>query len=75
MGFGRYHQPLIQDVADSVFSGVPVQTNRDIYPVGRQSASSSIQAVRVGGNSAPINTDLKPSYADEFNIGFQRQIG
>jgi hypothetical protein len=73
-GWGRYHQPLIQDVADSVFSGVPVQTNRDIF-LWDGNQFQFVQAVRVGGNSAPINTDLKPSYADEFNIGFQRQIG
>ncbi|MGE5276315.1 MAG: TonB-dependent receptor [Acidobacteriota bacterium] len=73
-GWGRYHQPLIQDVADSVFSGVPVQTNRDIF-LWDGSAWQFVQAVRVGGNDAPINTDLKPSYADEFNISVQRQLG
>ncbi len=31
--------------------------------------------VRIGGNSFVPNTELKPSYLDEFTLGLQRQIG
>jgi len=73
-GWGRYHQFLIQDISDSVFSGVPVQTNRDIF-LWNGSDFEFAQSITVGGNNQPVNTGLKPSYVDEFNIALQRQIG
>jgi hypothetical protein len=73
-GWGRYYQFLLQSIADSIFSGVPVQTNRDVF---FWDGSNWVfdHSIRAGGNSAPINNDLNPSYNDEFNIAVQRQIG
>jgi len=73
-GYGRYYQFLLQSIADSIFSGVPVQTNRDIYLWdGSEWVYNS--SIRAGGNNAPINLDLQPSYTDEGMLAFQRQIG
>ncbi len=73
-GYGRYYQFVIQALADSVFSGVPVLINRDIF---RWDGSAWVFQGPVvgGGSSQPVNSDLNPSYTDEFNIAFQRQIG
>jgi hypothetical protein len=73
-GWGRYYQFLIQAIADSVFSGVPQQTNRDVF-IWDGANWAFDHSVRAGGNTQPINTDLDPSYTDEFNIAIQRQIG
>jgi hypothetical protein len=73
-GYGRYYQFIIQALADSVFSGVPVLVNRDIF-LWNGSAWEFADSIRAGGTNQPINEDLKPSYTDEFNIAFQRQIG
>jgi hypothetical protein len=34
-----------------------------------------VDQVRVGGNSAPINSGLEPSYLDEVNVAIQQQLG
>jgi hypothetical protein len=73
-GYGRYYQFLVQDIADSVFAGVPQQSSYDQYTYdGTQFVFD--QSVRQGGNSQPINPDLNPSYLDEFNLAFQQQLG
>lgn len=73
-GYGRYYQFLVQDIADSVFAGVPQEANYDQYHFdGTQFVFD--QSVRVGGNSQPVNGNLKPSYLDEFNVALQHQIG
>jgi hypothetical protein len=73
-GYGRYYQFLIQSIADSVYSGVPQQSNYDEF---HWDGSDWVffQSVRVGGNTQPVNNGLEPSYTDEFNLAFQQQIG
>jgi len=73
-GFGRYYQFLIQGIADSVFAGVPQQTNRDIN-LWDGSQWVLDRSVRVNGSTQPVNDDLSPSYADELNLAVQRRIG
>ncbi|MGH9367984.1 MAG: hypothetical protein ACRD3M_09965, partial [Thermoanaerobaculia bacterium] len=74
LAYGRYYQFVIQAIADSVFAGVPVQTNRDIF-IWNGSAWEFADSIRAGGNSQPVNENLEPSYTDEFNIAFQQQVG
>jgi hypothetical protein len=72
--YGRYYQFLVQNIADSIFAGVPQQTNFDQFVYdGTQFVFD--KSVRAGGNNATVNQDLGPSYADEFNISFQQQLG
>ncbi len=72
--YGRYYQFLIQDIADSVYSGIPQETNRDIYLWdGTQWVLD--EQIRQGAGLTPINKDLNPSYLDEFNVAFQQQLG
>ena len=72
--YGRYYQFLIQDIADSVYSGIPQQQNHDVYLWdGTQWVLD--QQVRVGAGTTPVNHNLKPSYLDEFNVAFQQQLG
>src|SRR4029077_19809972 len=72
--YGRYYQFLVQAIADSIFAGVPQETNYDQFLWdGTQFVFD--KSVRAGGNNAALNPDLSPSYVDEFNIAFQQQIG
>jgi hypothetical protein len=73
-GYGRYYQFLVQSITDSVFAGVPQQTNRDIF-LWDGSDWALERQVRAGGSSQPVNDALDPHYTDEFNIAIQRQIG
>ena len=73
-GYGRYYQFLVQAIADSIFAGVPQETNYDQFLWdGTQFVFD--KSVRAGGNAATLNPDLSPSYVDEFNIAFQQQVG
>jgi Carboxypeptidase regulatory-like domain len=72
--YGRYYQFLIQDIADSVYAGVAQIANYDLY-VWDGSQFVLEDEVRVGGNTAPVNEDLKPSYLDEINVALQQQLG
>lgn len=74
VGYGRYYQFLVQAIADSIFAGVPQEANYDQYHFDG-TAFVFDQSVRVGGNSQPVNPDLKPSYLDEFNVALQHQLG
>jgi hypothetical protein len=72
--YGRYYQFLVQDIADSVYAGVPQQANQDIYEWDG-SEFVLIDQFRVGAGVTPVNDDLKPSYLDEFNVAYQQQLG
>lgn len=72
--YGRYYQFLVQDIADSVYAGVAQQSNYDYFEWDG-SAFVLVDQVRVGGNTAPINEDLEPSFLDEFNVAVQQQLG
>jgi Carboxypeptidase regulatory-like domain/TonB-dependent Receptor Plug Domain len=72
--YGRYYQFLVQDIADSIYAGVPQQANSDVYEWDG-SAFQLVDQVRVGAGVTPVNNDLKPSYVDEFNVSFQQQLG
>jgi len=73
-GYGRYYQFLVQNIADSVFTGVPQEYNKNVY-LWDGSQFVFNKTVFAGGNAQPVNTGLDPSYTDEFNVAFQRQIG
>jgi carboxypeptidase family protein len=72
--YGRYYQFLVQAIADSIFSGVPQEASYDQFVYdGTQFVFD--KSVRAGGNNVAANTDLNPSYIDEFNVAFQQQVG
>ena len=72
--YGRYYQFLVQDIADSVYSGVAQQSSYDQYEWDGTQFVLTDQ-VRVGGNTQPVNDNLKPTYLDEINIALQQQLG
>jgi Carboxypeptidase regulatory-like domain/TonB-dependent Receptor Plug Domain len=72
--YGRYYQFLVQDIADSVYAGVAQQANYDFLEWDG-SQWVLVEEIRVGGNTAPINRDLEPSFLDEFNVSVQQQLG
>jgi hypothetical protein len=72
--YGRYYQFLVQDIADSVYAGVPQQTNSDVFEWDG-SSWVLVDSFREGAGVNPINNDLKPSYLDEINIALQQQLG
>ena len=72
--YGRYYQFLVQDIADSVYAGVPQQANSDVFEWDG-SQFVLVDSVRVGAGVSPVNDDLKPSYLDEINIALQQQLG
>jgi hypothetical protein len=73
-GYGRYYEFLAQTIVDSIYSGVPQETNADVFAwTGTEWAFD--YPIRVGGNDQPINPNLKPSHVDEINFGVQHQIG
>ena len=73
-GYGQYRDFLVQNIIDTIYSGVPQQVNFDLF-VWDGTEWVFNQAIRAGGNDAPVNRDLKPSQVDEFNIALQQQIG
>jgi hypothetical protein len=72
--YGRYYQFLVQDIADSVYAGVPQQQNSDVFEWDG-SQWVLVDQVRVGAGVTPVNDDLSPSYLDEINIALQQQLG
>jgi len=63
--YGRYYQFLVQDIADSVYSGVAQQSSYDQFEWDGTAFVLTDQ-VRVGGNTQPVNDDLKaaPSHSN-----------
>ncbi|MGE5275491.1 MAG: TonB-dependent receptor [Acidobacteriota bacterium] len=74
VAYGQYRDFLVQNIIDSIYSGVPQLSNFDLY-VWDGSAWQFARPIRSGGNDAPVNEDLKPSNVNEFNISLQQQIG
>ena len=74
MGYGVYRDFLVQNIIDTIYSGVPQEVNFDLY-TWDGSQWQFTQAIRAGGNDAPVNEDLTPSKVDEFNVAIQHQIG
>ena len=72
--YGRYYQFLVQDIADSVYAGVPQQANQDVFEWDG-SQFVLVDQFRVGAGVTPVNEDLKPSYLDEINLSLQQQLG
>jgi carboxypeptidase family protein/TonB-dependent receptor-like protein len=72
--YGRYYQFLVQDIADSVYSGVAQQSSYDLFEWDGSQFVLTDQ-VRVGGNTQPVNDDLKAPFVDEFNVALQQQLG
>ncbi len=73
-GWGRYYEFVAQTLVDSLYSGVPQETNADVFAwTGTEWAFD--YPIRAGGNDQPVNPDLTPSYVDEFNVAFQQQLG
>ncbi len=73
-GFGQYYQFVVQNLADSIYAGVPQQANKNIY-LWDGSGWVLDGTVFFGGNDQPVNDNLNPSHSNQFNIAFQRQIG
>jgi hypothetical protein len=72
--YGRYYQFLIQDIADSIYAGVPQQANQDVFEWDG-SEFVLVDQFRVGAGVTPVNDDLNPSYLDEINLAYQQQLG
>jgi hypothetical protein len=72
--YGQYRDFLVQSIIDSIYSGVPQLTNFDLF-VWNGSEWEFAQAIRAGGNDAPVNDALTPSKVGEFNVALQQQIG
>ena len=73
LGYGRYYEFLAQTITDTIYSGVPQETNADVFTwTGTEWAFD--YPIRAGGNDQPVNPDLKPSHVDEFNVALQHQI-
>ena len=73
-GWGRYYEFVAQTLVDSIYSGVPQETNADVFAWNGTEWVFDYP-IRAGGNDQPVNPDLKPSYVDEFNVALQQQIG
>ncbi len=71
--YARLFQGLIQDFSDN-FAGVPQQTNYNNF-VWNGTTYVLNNRVELGASTFKPNTDLRPSFVDEYTIGFQRQIG
>ncbi len=71
--YGRYYANVVQGFSDA-FAGVPQQGDYDNF-VWNGASYVFQNSVRVGGSTLPPNTDLDPSYLDEFTLGYQRQMG
>jgi len=74
VAFGQYRDFIVQNLIDSIYSGVPQQSNFDLY-VWDGAAWQFTQPIRTGGNQQPIDTGLVPTKVDEFNVALQQQIG
>jgi Carboxypeptidase regulatory-like domain/TonB dependent receptor-like, beta-barrel len=74
VAYGQYRDFLVQSIIDSIYSGVPQQTNFDLY-VWNGSDWEFAYPIRAPGNNQAVNTDLKPSNVHEINISLQQQIG
>ncbi len=74
MAYGQYRDFLVQNIIDSIFSGVPQLTNYDVYAWDGTQFDFSYP-IRGGSNANPVNTGLQPSRVDEFNVALQQQIG
>jgi len=73
-GWGRYYEFLAQTIVDSIYSGVPQESDADVYRwTGSEWAFD--YPIRAGGNQQPVNPNLKPSYVDEYDLSFQQQLG
>ncbi|HTY42328.1 MAG TPA: TonB-dependent receptor [Thermoanaerobaculia bacterium] len=73
-GWGRYYEFLAQTIVDSIYSGVPQESNANVY-AWDGSQWQFDYPIRAGGNQQPVNPNLKPSYVDEYDLSFQQQIG
>jgi hypothetical protein len=74
VAYGLYYEFLIQDIADSVYMGVPPTANYDLYEWNGTQFVLTDQ-IRVGGDFQPVNQDLNPSHLDEIDVSIQRQLG
>ncbi len=74
VAYGQYRDFLVQNIIDSIYSGIPQQTNFDLF-LWNGTDWEFAQAIRAPGNNAPVNQDLKPANVHEFNIALQQQIG
>lgn len=74
-GYGRFYQSITQGFSDN-FAGVPQQTNKTVQVYDPATGTYVFDSrVVAGGNDAPVNGSLKPSYTDDITFAFERQIG
>lgn len=73
--YGRVYQYIIQGFSDD-FAAIPQQSNYDVFVWNPATKAYEFETrVDVGGSSQQANTDLNPTYVDEFTIGYQQQFG
>jgi hypothetical protein len=71
--YGRFHDGVLQGFSDN-FAAVPQQTNYNLYQWDG-SAYRFVDRVELGASTFAPNTKVTPRYADEFTVGFDRQVG
>lgn len=71
--YGRFYQFILQTFSDA-FAQIPQQTNYNNFEWDgtRYVFTGRVEA---GATTFQRNTDLDPTYVDEFTLGFQQQIG
>ncbi len=74
VAWGEYRDFLVQNLIDSIYSGVPQQSNFNVYSWDGGDWQFDYPILS-GGNQQPIDTGLVPSKVDEFNVALQQQIG
>lgn len=74
-GYGRFYQSVIQAFADG-YAAIPQQGVWDDYFYNPATGKYEFDShVDTGGNATPVNSDLKPSYSDDFTLAFEQQLG
>jgi hypothetical protein len=74
VGYGQYRDFLVQNIIDSIYSGVPQLANFDVFIWDGEEWAFAGE-IRSGGNSQPVNQNLDPAKVNEFNVSVQQQIG
>ncbi|MEX2273128.1 MAG: TonB-dependent receptor [Vicinamibacterales bacterium] len=70
---GRFYQGILQGFSDA-FANVPQQTNHSVFQ-WNGSDYVFVQRIDASANTFKPNTELEPTYTDEFTVGYQQQIG
>lgn len=75
INYGHFYQSLIQSFADG-YAGIPQQTNKTVNLYNPATGRYEFyDRVVEGGNTNSVTDSLKPSYSQDFTVGFEQQLG